>query len=44
MAYDSNRDRVVLFGGGVERQRLGDTWEWDGKVWTLAELTRRSAP
>lgn len=40
MAYDSNRDRVVLFGGGVERQRLGDTWEWDGKVWTMSEPAR----
>src|SRR5262245_41579066 len=32
MAYDSNRHRVVSFGGynGVY---LGDTWEWDGTQW-----------
>jgi hypothetical protein len=34
MAYDSARQRVVLFGGrdftvGV----VGDTWEWDGTNW-----------
>ena len=33
MAYDSARQRVVLFGGGVGPDRLGDTWEWDGKQW-----------
>src|SRR5262249_14262812 len=41
MAYDSNRNRVVLFGGsdsfattffqGVPS--LDDTWEWDGTDW-----------
>ncbi|MBN1490715.1 MAG: carboxypeptidase regulatory-like domain-containing protein [Phycisphaerae bacterium] len=35
MAYDSARGVTVLFGGitasGVE---LGDTWEWDGNIWT----------
>jgi len=38
-AYDSDRGRVVLFGGyrnqGDERIRLGDTWEWDGQQWEL---------
>lgn len=37
LAYDSGRDRVVLFGGsaapGVEPDRLGDTWEFDGERW-----------
>jgi len=37
-AYDPRRDRVVLFGGYTDedgaRQRLGDTWEWDGASWT----------
>src|SRR5262249_54477939 len=29
MAYDTQRRRTVLFGGGG----LGDTWEWDGSAW-----------
>ena len=35
MAYDEAHQVVVLFGGyhpGV----LGDTWTWDGALWTLA--------
>jgi len=35
MAYDSERGRVVLFGGADEVKVCGDTWEWDGKTWTL---------
>lgn len=36
MAYDVQRERVVLFGGYQDNtgQRLGDTWEWDGRVWS----------
>lgn len=30
LAYDSNRKRVVLFGGSG---RSGDTWEWNGHTW-----------
>ena len=37
MAYDSDRQRIVLFGGyrneNGERIRLGDTWEWNGQKW-----------
>jgi len=33
MAYDSDRAKVMLFGGADERRVLGDLWEWDGKVW-----------
>jgi hypothetical protein len=34
-AYDSIRDRVVLFGGGAPNfADLDDTWEWDGSTWT----------
>ncbi|MBN1607496.1 MAG: hypothetical protein JW940_12735 [Polyangiaceae bacterium] len=33
MAYDTARQRVVLFGGG-DGGWLGDTWEWDGGAWT----------
>ncbi|MCG3130177.1 MAG: hypothetical protein FLDDKLPJ_00926 [Phycisphaerae bacterium] len=44
MAYDRARDRVVLFGGDArgddgEFYFNGETWEWDGAVWTL-ESTR----
>ena len=39
MAFDSDRGRVVLFGGQNQRGDAGDTWEWNGAQWT-----RRSAP
>lgn len=39
MAYDSERDRIVLFGGegpfGVPI--FADTWEWNGEEWTQLE-------
>jgi len=36
MAYDAMRERIVLFGGNAEPQvDLNETWEWDGKAWTL---------
>jgi hypothetical protein len=38
MAYDSERDRVVVFGGGVSgcgAADFGDTWEWNGSAWAL---------
>jgi hypothetical protein len=34
MAFDATRGRVVLFGGSGGASVLGDTWEWDGTVWT----------
>src|SRR5437899_1304880 len=36
MAFDSVRQSVVLFGCAVEggQTSLGDTWEWNGSVWT----------
>lgn len=35
MAYDRDRDRVVLFGGevGQNQPNLADTWEFDGTTW-----------
>ena len=34
MAYDSDRDVVVLFGGqDASGNVLDDTWEWDGTTW-----------
>ena len=35
MGYDWAGSRVVLFGGlDASSAMLGDTWEWDGTVWT----------
>jgi hypothetical protein len=31
--YDSQRRRMLIFGGEDEDERLGDTWEWDGEIW-----------
>ena len=43
IAFDSKRGHVVLFGGhnltGEGRNRLGDTWEWDGRKWTQINVT-----
>jgi hypothetical protein len=35
MAYDSSRDRVVLFGGVTDNPQhmLNDIWEFDGTAW-----------
>jgi hypothetical protein len=33
MAYDSARQRVVLFGGYGGNLLRADTWEWDGTTW-----------
>lgn len=38
MAFNSERSRVVLFGGSSSSDVLvGDTWEWDGSFWTQME-------
>ena len=34
MAYDSARQRVVLFGGLGVNSPLADTWEWNGATWS----------
>ncbi|MFN7974687.1 MAG: kelch repeat-containing protein [Acidobacteriota bacterium] len=34
MTYDSNRGRVVLFGGTEIAGTRNDTWEYDGAAWT----------
>lgn len=45
MAYDSGRNRVVLFGGGGNSLSiLGDTYEWDGSDWHRRSPTRSPAP
>ena len=35
VAFDGGRGRVVLFGGADDAKVCVDTWEWDGKLWTL---------
>ncbi|MEZ4368726.1 MAG: kelch repeat-containing protein, partial [Kofleriaceae bacterium] len=43
IAYDSARARVVVFGGATsDGTRLGDTWEWDGDLWT--DVTPATGP
>jgi hypothetical protein len=47
MTYDAAHERVVLFGGYTGESTdgggvLGDTWQWDGRVWT--ESTPTSSP
>lgn len=35
IAYDENRDVLVMFGGAVNGVTpVGDTWTWDGTCWT----------
>jgi hypothetical protein len=34
LAFDSTRERIVLFGGVAGSAVLADTWEWDGTEWT----------
>ena len=34
MAFDSDRHRLILFGGSGLLDQFGDTWSWDGRVWT----------
>ncbi|MFH1230483.1 MAG: fibronectin type III domain-containing protein [Planctomycetota bacterium] len=35
MAYDSGRNKIVLFGGETDSSYSDETWEWDGTDWTL---------
>lgn len=44
MAYDSARQRVVMFGGAGATAMLGDTWEWDGSTWTQPITPMAPAP
>jgi hypothetical protein len=38
MAFDSNRNLVVIFGG-YNGAFFGDTWEWNGTSWANANVT-----
>ena len=40
MVYDSKREVMILFGGfNIDSRQLGDTWQWDGALWTLLSET-----
>ncbi|MFY9343405.1 MAG: kelch repeat-containing protein [Planctomycetota bacterium] len=42
MVFDSQRQRIVLFGGALNTSSgalAGDTWEWDGVTWTEVAAT-----
>lgn len=42
ITYDSNRNKVVLFGGDTyPNEWSNETWEWDGANWTLITLTNK---
>lgn len=43
MAYDSVRQRVVIFGGHNGQYR-NDVWEWDGTAWTDRTPSTGPAP
>ena len=42
MAYDSDRQRIVIFGGTADSIIRNDTWEWDGTNWF--EMTPAHSP
>jgi hypothetical protein len=42
IAYDSARQRSVLFGGLASNGNLGDTWEFDGTNW--AQVSPATSP
>ena len=45
MSYDPQRERVVLFSGGLGCGIApADTWEWDGTRWAGAQDPGRAAP
>ncbi|MGE3173533.1 MAG: hypothetical protein AB7O97_12995 [Planctomycetota bacterium] len=44
MATDRARGRVVLFGGQDANGALGDTWEWNGAVWTAVSTAGGPLP
>lgn len=49
IAYDSNNDRAILFGGTIESSegiwtQTNDTWEWNGEDWTQLNPTQSPPP
>ncbi len=43
LAFDSSRDRAVLFGGQWVSTSMADTWEWSGDSWAQVATTGPSA-
>jgi hypothetical protein len=39
VAFDSDRSRIVLFGGFSDNVYSGETWEWDGSTWMRVATT-----
>jgi hypothetical protein len=44
MAYDVERNEVVLFGGAAYGGPLADTWTWNGTDWTKESPPSRPLP
>ena len=46
MSFDTLRQRLVMFGGYSQANlsHLGDTWEWDGSDWSLAQAANAPGP
>ncbi|MBL8750253.1 MAG: hypothetical protein JNK78_13890 [Planctomycetes bacterium] len=44
LAYDTLRNRAVLFGGRSSLGSIGDTWEFDGTDWTHITTEHSPAP
>lgn len=43
-AYDSDRERLVMFGGTLAPTRLDDVWEWSSRAMTWANRTPTPRP
>ena len=44
IAYDSVREKIVLFGGMIGDESLSDTWTWDGTDWAELVTIRTPSP
>lgn len=44
MAWDSARQRVLLFGGHWRNDFSDETWSWDGSVWRLLQPANSPPP
>ena len=44
MVYDSDRSRIVLFGGHADGQPTNDLWEYDGTTWTARNAEPSPSP
>jgi hypothetical protein len=40
ITYDTRRQKVVLFGGGIRNGGGNETWEWNGKTWQEIKLAQ----